>query len=146
MNGLSQAGGAEPGAGLAARWLVFQISDRKIAVSLERMVKILKQAETFPAPLSGREFKGIFYYNDKAVPVLDWEFLTGRPYETKDPGILIIELGEDLLGVQVEESAKVEHHALTGGEDEAGFWIDLDPTRGLWGLNVSNLFKALSNR
>jgi chemotaxis signal transduction protein len=143
MSGLAQEGGTNPETGLRSRWLVFAISDRKVAVSLEHMVIILKRAEIFPVPMAGKEFKGIFYYNDKAVPVLNWEFLTGKSGEPRDQGILILEQSDDLLGIEIDEVAKVEQHPFSGETGEPGFWIDLDPGRGLWALNVGNLFKAL---
>ena len=130
-------------AGLRSRWLVFAISDRKVAISLEHMVIILKQAEIFSVPLTGKEFKGIFYYNDKAVPILNWEFLTGKSRAPQDQGILILEQNDDLLGIEIDEVARVEQHPFSGETDEPGFWIDLEPEQGLWALNVGNLFKAL---
>lgn len=140
MDDQAQGGG---GPGKSTRWLVFASHDRKVAISLGHMVKILKKAEIFPVPLSGKEFKGIFYYNDKAVPVLNWEVLIGNYRAPRDQGILILEQNDDLLGLVIDEVARVEEHEFSGATEEPGFWIDLKPDQGLWALNIRNLFKAL---
>jgi chemotaxis signal transduction protein len=139
----SAQGGINPGSGLRARWLIFSSSDRRVAISLEHMVKIVKQVEIFKVPMAGKEFIGIFYYNDKAVPVLNWEFLIGKSRPPRDQGILILEKDDDLLGIEIDEVARVEERPFAGESGEPGFWIDLDPVQGLWALNVGNLFKAL---
>jgi len=127
--------------GPRTRLLVFSIGDRKVAIGLECMVKILERAELFRVPLAGREFKGIIYYNDLAVPVLDWEFLTGKKLSGKN--LLILEQEHDLMAMEIDELARVEEHPVIDRTGAEGFWIDMDPKHGLYALNVEKLFQSL---
>jgi len=54
---------------------------------------------------------------------------------------LILEYGNDLLGLEIGELAKVERHRNPAPGD--GFWNDLDPGEGLFALNVDKVFQAL---
>jgi chemotaxis signal transduction protein len=92
-------------------------------------------------PLSGKEFKGVIYHNDQAVPILDWEFLTGRKISREN--IVIIEYNGDLLGMEIGELAKVEEHPGKDLNGDEGFWIDMEPENGLYALNAAKLFQAL---
>ncbi len=138
---MTGASSGEEGGALAqsSRWLVFSLGDRRAAVPLEYMVRILERAEIFPLPVGGREFKGVIYYNDMAVPVLQWKFLLGR--EIAGANILIVEYGNDLLGMEIGELAKVEERKDVMLSD--GFWTDMDPGKGLYALNVDKVFQAL---
>ena len=135
------ASGEAQGSRQKSRWLVFSIGERKVAVGIDYMVKILEHSELFRVPLSGREFKGVIYHNDLAVPILDWEFLTGRKISCEN--ILIIEQNDDLLGMEIGELAKVEEHPWNDLNGDEGFWIDMEPENGLYALNVAKLFQAL---
>ena len=126
---------------LRSRWLVFSTGERNAAISIGYMVKILERAELFQVPLMGEEFKGIIYYNELAVPVLDWEYLTGK--KIAGANILILEEGNELLGIEIDEPARVEEHRSPGRMGEQGYWAEMDPGMGLWALNVANVFRAL---
>jgi chemotaxis signal transduction protein len=123
------------------RLLVFSIGDRKVAISLDYMVKILEKAELFKIPLAGREFKGIIYYNELAVPVLDWEFLTGKKLSGKN--LLLLEHEQEMLALEIDERARVEEHPLMDLTGAEGFWVDMAPEKGLFALNVKKLFQSL---
>jgi len=127
-----------------SRWLVFRAGGKKAAIGLEYMVKVLERAELFTVPLSGKEFKGIIYYNDIAVPVLSWEFLNGRKISGKS--ILILEQNQDLLGVEVDEVSMVEEHRAPKKTSGAGFWVELSKESGLAGLEVERLFETLRKK
>ncbi len=124
-----------------SRWLLFRLGEKQCALRLSGLVRVLDQAELFLAPKLPGEFKGVIYFNEQAVPVVNWEAFGIKPGSGRL--LLIVEQGKDRVGLEVEETGKVGEYNLGPGVKEKGFWVELEPERGIWGLDQDKFFSAL---
>ncbi len=137
----AEPAGAESRPGTVERWLNFSVGGRASAVRLDCVVRVVDKIELFRVPLAPREFKGVIYFNERAVAVLNWEaFSVSAPLAGLT---LILEQGKDWLAIEVAETGKVEEYHLGPESKAKGFWRELDSSRDIWGLDEFELFKAV---
>ena len=124
-----------------SRWLSIFIGEKKSAIRLSFLIRVLDQVELFKVPLLPREFKGVIYFNEQAIPIVNWEAFGIEIF--LNPLVLVLEQGKDRIGIEVEGTGNVEEYSPGPDAKEDGFWIELDSDKGVWGLDEKRLFKTL---
>ena len=127
--------------GPARRWLRFSLGEKKSALRLDCLVRVLDQIELFLLPFLPKEFKGVIYFNEQAVPIVNWEIFGIK--SSSGGLVMILEQGKDWIGMEVKDTGKVEEYRPGPGAKENGFWIELDSEKGIWGLDEEKFFKTL---
>jgi len=138
---MSGVRGAVVERGLSSRWLVFGLGDRDGALAVDYLVKVLEVPEIFRVPFCGDRFKGVIYYLERAVPVLDWGFIGKGDISGKM--VVLVEWSGELIGIEIERVKGVEEYALVEAGKEEGYWIELDGSKNIWALDIDRLFKGL---
>lgn len=127
------------------RWVIFECQGRTLGVPLERVREIVPPHPLTPIPGCGREVCGLIALRGRVVTVFDLGASLGlRPASDRpDYRLLLIEHGNRVLGLAVEEVLTVEHATIrargegqaaetTGSGDAAGREFEaLDVTRVL---------------
>jgi len=138
---MSGSGGAVLEGGLGSRWLVFSLGDIDGALGVDYLVKVLELPEVFSVPFCGGRFKGVIYYLERAVPILDWGFIGKGDISGRI--VVLVEWSGELIGIEIERVKGVEEYALVDAGREDGYWIELDGSKNIWALDINRLFKGL---
>jgi|GEM_PF-1394084 len=125
----------------SVRWLQISLGEKRSAIRLSSLVRVLDRAELFSVPLLPKEFKGVIYFNERAVPILSWKEFKIEIF--LNPLVLVLENGNDWVGIEVESTGKVEEYQMGSRLREDGFWVELDSEKGIWGIDEEKLFKSL---
>jgi len=119
------------------KWLLVRIGDTRRAVDFNCLLRIVEKTEIYPVPLCGKEFLGVIYYEDKAVPVVNLKALFQM--ENQGEQCLILEEQGDLIAILVEEVEGILESEPRERAEE--FWLVLEEE--LWGLDSHRLFRKL---
>jgi len=119
------------------RWLLVVVGSEELAVRFDYLLRIIDDAQIFSVPLSGDYFQGLIYYQEQAVPVINWKAIS----ELKNQGnmFLILEEGKDLIALQVKEVGGI--FWAEPEKEQNSLWYELDS--GKRALRVENLFASL---
>lgn len=84
--------------------LIFECSDSKFAIDVEKMIEIIEMVEIRPMPNSPAFLKGVINYRGKVVPICDLNFLfEGKNQKvTLNTPIIMVEIEGKLMGFMVE--------------------------------------------
>jgi chemotaxis signal transduction protein len=105
----------------APQWVVFACADRRLALPLDRVREILTPRPFARLPGTGEEVCGLVGVRSRVVTAFDLGVILGlRPARnTRDHRLLLIEYGERVPALVVEEVLAVVPAELTPGSSAA---------------------------
>ena len=119
------------------RWLVVIAGDEQIALSFDYLLRIIDDAQVYSVPLCGDYFQGVIYYQEQAVPVLNWRAIS--KIQNQGRMFLILKEGADLVALQINEVKEILYAQSKELSDE--LWCEFDSNRRA--LKVEKLFTKL---
>lgn len=115
-----------------SEWVTFRLEDEKYGVNVMLVREVLKNTEIAPVPGSPSYVLGIINLRGNVVTVVDTRKRFGLPVAEPDDAtrIVIIEMGDQVLGMMVDSVAEVAtlraseiEYAPNVGNDESSKYI-----------------------
>ncbi|MBE0509338.1 MAG: chemotaxis protein CheW [Chromatiales bacterium] len=92
-----------------SEWVTFYLAEEKYGINVMLVREVLKNTEIAPVPGSPRFVLGIINLRGNVVTVVDTRTRFGLPSKEEDDNsrIVVIEMGEHVLGMMVDSVAEV---------------------------------------
>jgi purine-binding chemotaxis protein CheW len=92
-----------------SEWVTFYLADEKYGINVMLVREVLKNTEIAPVPGSPRFVTGIINLRGNVVTVVDTRTRFGMSAKEEDDNsrIIVIEMGEHVLGMMVDSVAEV---------------------------------------
>ena len=97
------------GSGHSGKYLTFQLDNTEFAIEILKVVEILKMMEITSVPMWPSFAKGTINLRGRVIPVIDLrqKFGLSAVENTERTCTIVVELGVDQIGIQVEEVNEV---------------------------------------
>jgi purine-binding chemotaxis protein CheW len=91
------------------QWVVFCIAGSEMSVSIRQVREIIRLAEITMMPRAPKFLKGIINLRGRIIPVLDLKRRFNMPLvdPTSESRILVVEIGDQMLGLLVDKVLEV---------------------------------------
>jgi purine-binding chemotaxis protein CheW len=110
-----RAENAESDEELPAKYLIFELGSERYACAIVKVREVIKVPPLKPVPFMVPSFTGVLNLRGQMIGVVDLRSRFQFPVSGNRPGyILIVDLGDSLLGAHVDDVISVE----TVGKDE----------------------------
>lgn len=115
-----------------SEWVTFYLEDEKYGINVMLVREVLKNTEIAPVPGSPHYVLGIINLRGNVVTVVDTRTRFGLPGKDEDDAtrIIVIEMGEHVIGMKVDSVAEVMNlraseieYAPNVGNDETAKYI-----------------------
>lgn len=92
-----------------SEWVTFHLAEEKYGINVMLVREVLKNTEIAPVPGSPRFVLGIINLRGNVVTVVDTRTRFGLPRKEEDDAsrIVVIEMGEHVIGMMVDSVAEV---------------------------------------